>query len=155
MQRPDLNRDRDRDRDRPRYYPPRASYRPPSPPPASRARPAIQRSQSTTAKTAGAKASSGRWQKAAKAALQAGSLAALNMRSEPGAWAGEKGVRVAGAALGAAALDAFTKGRGSSGGNGGKGGSGRRNSQVEMVGSALGGLLINQLGRSASKRDRK
>lgn len=44
---------------------------------------------------------------AADAALDAGAMAAIRMRREPGNWVGAKGGRVAAAALGAAALDAF------------------------------------------------
>lgn len=48
-----------------------------------------------------------RWQMAARAALQAGGVAAYRVRKEPGGWAGPKGAKVATAALGAAAMDAF------------------------------------------------
>ncbi|KAL7625823.1 hypothetical protein AAE478_005046 [Parahypoxylon ruwenzoriense] len=48
-----------------------------------------------------------RWQAAARAALEAGGLAAFRLRKEPGSWTGEKGAKVATAALGAAAIDAF------------------------------------------------
>jgi len=45
------------------------------------------------------------WQKAAKAAIQAGGVAALAQRKKSGAWVGPKGARVATAAIGAAAAD--------------------------------------------------
>ncbi|KAI1414460.1 hypothetical protein F5Y13DRAFT_16498 [Hypoxylon sp. FL1857] len=48
-----------------------------------------------------------RWQMAARAALEAGGLTAFRLRKEPGSWTGEKGAKVATAALGAAAIDAF------------------------------------------------
>ncbi|KAI0471508.1 hypothetical protein GGR56DRAFT_654423 [Xylariaceae sp. FL0804] len=48
-----------------------------------------------------------RWQMAARAALEAGGLTAFRLRKEPGGWGGEKGAKVATAALGAAAIDAF------------------------------------------------
>ncbi|KAI1078669.1 hypothetical protein F5B20DRAFT_200003 [Whalleya microplaca] len=48
-----------------------------------------------------------RWQMAARAALEAGGIAAFRLRKEPGSWTGDKGAKVATAALGAAAIDAF------------------------------------------------
>ncbi|KAK4221843.1 hypothetical protein QBC38DRAFT_111628 [Podospora fimiseda] len=78
-------------------------------------RPPLQRSKSTTAK-AFAKESlhtlqhlSPQWQKAAKAALQAGGMAALAQRKKSGAWAGAKGARVATAAIGAVAADVIAR----------------------------------------------
>ncbi|KAI0007368.1 hypothetical protein F4779DRAFT_516648 [Xylariaceae sp. FL0662B] len=53
------------------------------------------------------KATAKRWQMAAKAALEAGGMTAFRLRKEPGSWTGEKGAKVATAALGAAAIDAF------------------------------------------------
>ncbi|KAI1340775.1 hypothetical protein F5Y15DRAFT_32307 [Xylariaceae sp. FL0016] len=53
------------------------------------------------------KANAERWQMAARAALEAGGLTAFRLRKEPGSWAGEKGAKIATAALGAAAIDAF------------------------------------------------
>jgi len=47
-----------------------------------------------------------RWQGAAAAAFQAGSLAALAVRSEPGPWRGSKGARVVTAAIGAGMIKA-------------------------------------------------
>ncbi|KAK1950844.1 hypothetical protein LY78DRAFT_493832 [Colletotrichum sublineola] len=44
---------------------------------------------------------------AAQTAFRVGSQAAMQMRSEPGPWIGEKGTRVATAALGAALVDTF------------------------------------------------
>ncbi|KAI1391622.1 uncharacterized protein F4822DRAFT_191438 [Hypoxylon trugodes] len=52
-------------------------------------------------------AAADRWQMAARAALEAGGLTAFRLRKEPGKWSGEKGAKVATAALGAAAIDAF------------------------------------------------
>lgn len=48
-----------------------------------------------------------RWQLAARAALEAGGVTAFRLRKEPGSWTGAKGAKVATAALGAAAIDAF------------------------------------------------
>lgn len=44
---------------------------------------------------------------AARAALEAGGLTAFRLRKDPGSWTGEKGAKIATAALGAAAIDAF------------------------------------------------
>lgn len=44
---------------------------------------------------------------AAKVAMEAGAMAALKMRHDPGEWMGTKGATVATAALGAAVVDAF------------------------------------------------
>ncbi|KAH7033629.1 uncharacterized protein B0I36DRAFT_110997 [Microdochium trichocladiopsis] len=48
-----------------------------------------------------------RWQIAARAALEAGGVAAFRLRKEPGSWNGVKGAKVASAALGAAAMHAL------------------------------------------------
>ncbi|KAI1505800.1 hypothetical protein F5X99DRAFT_217940 [Biscogniauxia marginata] len=53
------------------------------------------------------KATATRWQMAARAALEAGGVTAFRLRKEPGSWTGEKGAKIATAALGAAAIDAF------------------------------------------------
>ena len=44
---------------------------------------------------------------AMRSALEAGGLAALRLRKQPGSWTGNKGAKIAQAALGAAAMDAF------------------------------------------------
>lgn len=44
---------------------------------------------------------------AARAALEAGGLTAFRLRKEPGGWTSGKAAKVATAALGAAAMDAF------------------------------------------------
>lgn len=79
-----------------------------------------------------------RWQMAARAALEAGGVTAFRLRKEPGSWAGEKGARVATAALGAAAIDAFIDKdprRSRSSGGGVKG----------MAQNAIGGILASKL----------
>ncbi|OIW28939.1 hypothetical protein CONLIGDRAFT_681869 [Coniochaeta ligniaria NRRL 30616] len=104
------------------------------------AKPSMQRSKTSSIKDKGL---SPRWQKAALAALQAGGIAAMNARSQPGAWKGEKGARVATAALGAAALDAFNKaGRDTTVLGEGKT---RRGDDVENLGGAIGGMLAERL----------
>ncbi|KAK3349850.1 hypothetical protein B0T25DRAFT_549070 [Lasiosphaeria hispida] len=150
------HRDRDWDSGRRRDPSPRAPrrsgrYGSPSPLPRSQDRPPIGRSKSTSAKERFAGLSP-RWQHAATAALQAGGLAAIQMRSQPGGWKGEKGARVASAALGAAAMDAFAKkNKAESGGGRREPSRGRRSGGVEAMGGALGGFLIDQLSKQKSK----
>jgi len=48
-----------------------------------------------------------KWEQAAKAALVAGAVEAFRSRKDPGSWTGEKGQRVATAALGAAGIDSL------------------------------------------------
>ncbi|KAI1435911.1 hypothetical protein GGR50DRAFT_269979 [Xylaria sp. CBS 124048] len=50
------------------------------------------------------------WQNAARAALEAGGITAFRLRKEPGSWTGDKAAKIASAALGAAAIDAFAEG---------------------------------------------
>lgn len=88
----------------------------------------------------------------------------MTMRSEPGPWAGAKGVKVMTAALGAGAMKAKEKGgddgdrkrssggggasRGS-GGGGGKGG--MKTKGAEMLGTALSGFVASQMAKKAQK----
>jgi len=73
---------------------------------------------------------------AARAALQAGGVAAFRVRKEPGGWAGPKGAKVATAALGAAAMDAFVdKDPRREKGNGMKG----------MAENVIGGLIASKM----------
>lgn len=129
--------------------------------------PIVHRSKTTSAANAAMAAKdrlahlSPRWQKAAQAALQAGSVAAFQLRSQPGAWKGEKGAKVATAALGAAAFDAFLKNRNddngkekdhdndsrSGGGHREKGGGGDKKSDVERITEAVGGFLVDQFSK--------
>ncbi|CAJ2506540.1 Uu.00g006700.m01.CDS01 [Anthostomella pinea] len=79
-----------------------------------------------------------RWQMAARAALEAGGVTAFRLRKEPGKWTGDKGAKVATAALGAAAIDAFIDKdprRSKSSGRGMKG----------MAENAIGSMLASQL----------
>lgn len=115
-------------------------------------RPGLARAKTTSAKDRFAGLSP-RWQQAATAAFQAGSMAALQARSQPGAWNGEKGARVATAALGAAAMGAFKnkkddgKVKGKSSGSGG-----RKSSGVDAIGGALGGFLADQFAKRGKGR---
>lgn len=90
----------------------------------------------------------------------------MTMRSEPGPWAGAKGVKVMTAALGAGAMKAKEKGGddgdrkrssgggggGASRGSGGSGGKGGMKSKgVEMLGTALSGFVASQMAKKAQK----
>jgi len=109
-----------------------------------------------------------RWQSAAAAALQAGGIVAMSMRSEPGPWTGSKGVKVVTAALGAGAMKAKEKDGGdrnrSSGGASGSGGTSRgpggngkggmKTKGVEMLGTALSGFVAAQMAKKATQKGR-
>ncbi|KAI2465182.1 hypothetical protein F4781DRAFT_435623 [Annulohypoxylon bovei var. microspora] len=109
----DYGRDRGRRHRRSRASSP--AYSPSPPPRRHRSRTAKSTSSTYRAKSqprsSSAKypdsAAADRWQMAARAALEAGGLTAFRLRKEPGSWTGEKGAKVATAALGAAAIDAF------------------------------------------------
>lgn len=107
----------------------------------------MKRSRTTSIKD---KALSPRWQKLAVAALQAGGAAAMNARSQPGAWNGEKGARVATAVLGAVALDALNKGGAKD--NVPKEGERRRGDDITTLGGAIGGMLAERL--TATKKSK-
>ncbi|KAI1123785.1 hypothetical protein F5Y10DRAFT_251047 [Nemania abortiva] len=83
-----------------------------------------------------------RWQMAARAALEAGGLTAFRLRKEPGSWRGGKAAKVATAAIGAAAMDAFMDQdpRASKGGMKG------------MAENAISSLIASQIMGKASKR---
>ncbi|KAK8003999.1 hypothetical protein PG989_003718 [Apiospora arundinis] len=79
-----------------------------------------------------------RWQMAARAALEAGGVTAFRLRKEPGTW-GEKLPKIATAAMGAAAIDAFIDKdprRQRSGGGGGVKG---------MAQSVIGGMIASKV----------
>lgn len=87
-----------------------------------------------------------RWQLAARAALEAGGLTAFRLRKEPGSWTGAKGAKVATAALGAAAIDAFVD----------KDPRHHRPSGMKgMAESVVGGLLASKLTGVPSATTRK
>ncbi|KAI0157947.1 hypothetical protein GGR52DRAFT_181692 [Hypoxylon sp. FL1284] len=112
---PSVSDESDYDHDRARRHRrSRASSYTESPPPSSR-RHRSRRARSVASSLQSSRrdsklpdqAAADRWQMAARAALEAGGLAAFRLRKEPGSWTGEKGAKVATAALGAAALDAL------------------------------------------------
>ncbi|KAK0751291.1 hypothetical protein B0T18DRAFT_66250 [Schizothecium vesticola] len=135
----------------------------PSSPPRNRGPPQAEKPGLNRSKTTTGIGLSPRWQQAAAAALQAGGIAAMTMRSEPGPWAGPKGMKVMTAALGAGAMKAKDKGgddgdrkrssggggasRGSGGGGGAKGG--MKSKGVEMLGTALSGFMASQMAKKA------
>ncbi|KAK4164782.1 hypothetical protein QBC43DRAFT_317449 [Cladorrhinum sp. PSN259] len=93
-----------------------------------------------------------RWQGAAAAAFQAGSLAALAMRSEPGAWNGSKGARVATAALGAGMIKAARyKPKEEPAEVDGKGRKAKMKTKgANMAGGALAGFVAKQFAKDHS-----
>ncbi|KAI6084712.1 hypothetical protein F4821DRAFT_166082 [Hypoxylon rubiginosum] len=109
---PSVSDESDYSRDKGRHHRrSRASSYTESPPPRRRSRRAKSVASSVGSSRRGPKLPNEdvaeRWQMAARAALEAGGLTAFRLRKEPGKWTGEKGAKVATAALGAAAIDAF------------------------------------------------
>ncbi|KAI0115604.1 hypothetical protein GGR51DRAFT_413422 [Nemania sp. FL0031] len=98
-------RDQDQDRDRSRGR--RHHSRRYSPSPSRSPSRFSRRSRRRNSMPAPSDAAAERWQMAARAALEAGGLTAFRLRKEPGSWTGEKAAKIATAALGAAAMDAF------------------------------------------------
>jgi len=83
-----------------------------------------------------------KWQQAAKAAVLAGAAEAFQARNVPGKWTGEKGQRIATAALAAAGIDGFLD----------------RNpnekSKRHILESVVGGLAANRLANGPTDRSR-
>ncbi|CAK7198152.1 hypothetical protein SEUCBS139899_000810 [Sporothrix eucalyptigena] len=74
----------------------------------SRRRPSLKRGPSSSSSASNNSSSSmSKWESAARNALRAGTMAALSSHSAPGSWLGNKGTRVATAALGAALVDTY------------------------------------------------
>lgn len=86
--------------------------------------------------------SRGKWEQAAKAAVVAGAVEAFRSRKTPGAWTGEKGQRIATAALGAAGIDGFVDRDPD------------KKSKRHIAESALGGLVANRLAHGSRSRSR-
>ncbi|KAJ2973769.1 hypothetical protein NUW58_g8854 [Xylaria curta] len=136
----DRDRDRDRDHDRGRDRRHRHHRHSPSSSPSPSRR---SRARNSTAPPSNPAAD--RWQMAARAALEAGGLTAFRLRKEPGSWTGGKAAKVATAAIGAAAMDAFMDQdpRGSRGGVKG------------MAENAITSLIAAQImGKGTKKRGR-
>lgn len=71
--------------------------------------------------------------KAIRSALTAGAVEAMRQRNRPGDWLGAKGVRVATAAMSAAAIDTAVDRNP------------RKSGKTRLVTSALGGLFVDKL----------
>jgi len=83
-----------------------------------------------------------KWEQAAKAAIVAGAVEAFRSRKEPGPWTGEKGQRIATAALGAAGIDSLVDRDPD------------RKSKRHVAEAAIGGLLANRLANGARSQSR-
>lgn len=77
---------------------------------------------------------------AIKAAVTAGAVEAFRQRKRPGGWLGKKGLRVATAAMSAAAIDSAVDRNP------------RRKGVRNVVGSSLGGLVVDQLANGMGRR---
>lgn len=82
----------------------------------------------------------GKWRQAAEAAIAAGAVEAFRVRKQPGSWTGEKGVRVATAALSAAAIDGFLDKNPN------------RKSKRHIAEAAIGGLMIDRIANGPRRR---
>jgi hypothetical protein len=78
------------------------------------------------------------WSKAAQTALKAGAAAAFKARNDPSPWLGEKGGKVATAALGAALVDTFLSQRHPK-----KVGGVRHHAMRHVAEAALGRAVVN------------
>lgn len=83
-----------------------------------------------------------KWEQAAKAAVIAGAVEAFRSRKTPGPWTGEKGQRIATAALGAAGIDGLVDRDPD------------RHSKRHIAESAIGGLVANRLANGSRSRSR-
>lgn len=84
----------------------------------------------------------GKWEQAAKAAIVAGAVEAFRSRKAPGPWTGEKGQRIATAALGAAGIDALVDK------------DPEKHGKRHVAESALGGLIANRVANGPRSRSR-
>ncbi|KAI0869458.1 hypothetical protein GGS24DRAFT_163546 [Hypoxylon argillaceum] len=103
----DRDRPRDRDPDRDRSRGRRHHHHRPSPSPSRSPSRYSRRTRPRSGTAPPTNPAADRWQMAARAALEAGGLTAFRLRKEPGSWTGGKAAKIATAALGAAAMDAF------------------------------------------------
>lgn len=84
----------------------------------------------------------GKWEQAAKAAIVAGAVEAFRSRKTAGPWTGEKGQRIATAALGAAGIDALVDKDPD------------KHGKRHVAESALGGLIANRVANGPRSRSR-
>ncbi|KAH8904901.1 hypothetical protein BR93DRAFT_757443 [Coniochaeta sp. PMI_546] len=118
------------------------NYYPPSPRPRNKRHGSCYsvsppRSRSSTSRSATGRdrtpVDNRRFQHAARSALDAAVVEIMRVRKEPGSWTGGKGARVATAALGAAAVDAFVAKDPD------------KHGKRKTVESTIGGLLLNRV----------
>jgi hypothetical protein len=86
--------------------------------------------------------SSAKWEQAAKAAIVAGAVEAFRSRKDPGPWTGEKGQRIATAALGAAGIDSLVDKDPD------------KHGKRHVAESAIGGLVAARLANGARSQSR-
>jgi hypothetical protein len=86
--------------------------------------------------------SSAKWEQAAKAAIVAGAVEAFRSRKDPGPWTGEKGQRIATAALGAAGIDSLVDK------------DPNKHGKRHVAESAIGGLVAARLANGARSQSR-
>lgn len=90
----------------------------------------------------GGRKSEKKWEQAAKAAIVAGAVEAFRSRKAPGPWTGEKGQRIATAALGAAGIDSLVDKNPD------------KHGKRHVAESAIGGLLANRLANGSRAQSR-
>lgn len=83
-----------------------------------------------------------KWEQAAKAAIVAGAVEAFRSRKTPGPWTGEKGQRIATAALGAAGIDSLVDKDPD------------KHGKRHVAESAIGGLLANRVANGPRSQSR-
>ncbi|KAF2472013.1 uncharacterized protein BDR25DRAFT_17261 [Lindgomyces ingoldianus] len=98
-----------------------------------------RRYSSSRSRSGGRRSTEKKWEQAAKAALVAGAVEAFRSRKTPGPWTGEKGQRIATAALGAAGIDSLVDKDPD------------RKSKRHVAESAIGGLLANRLANGSAR----
>ncbi|KAF2189659.1 hypothetical protein K469DRAFT_683072 [Zopfia rhizophila CBS 207.26] len=99
-------------------------------------------SSSSRSRSGGRHKGEKKWEQAAKAAIVAGAVEAFRSRKTPGPWTGEKGQRIATAALGAAGIDSLVDKDPD------------KHSKRHVAESAIGGLLANRLAHGSRSRSR-
>lgn len=90
----------------------------------------------------GHKSSDKKWEQAAKAAIVAGAVEAFRSRNTPGPWTGEKGQRIATAAIGAAGIDSLVDKDPD------------KHGKRHVAESAIGGLLANRVANGPRSQSR-
>ncbi|KAF2691100.1 hypothetical protein K458DRAFT_67237 [Lentithecium fluviatile CBS 122367] len=99
-------------------------------------------SSSERSRSRGGSKSKEKWEQAAKAAIVAGAVEAFRSRKTPGPWTGEKGQRIATAALGAAGIDSLVDKDPD------------KHGKRHVAESALAGLVANRVANGPRSRSR-